>query len=101
MFGPKASDLIKNLEKLLRKGDLTPTDKIDVGTFVCMTANMGPFGMSYNQMLFDTMNEKDKQLLKGKKKGEKIGHLKIVAIFNVWDEEKKEVPPAEEVDIWS
>ena len=98
MFGPKASDLIKALEKQIRNGSLTQTDAIGPGTFFCATANMGMFGMSYSQTAYDNLREDQKERYKGKKKGDKIGDTKIIAVFNLWDEEKKveEVPPVKE-----
>jgi hypothetical protein len=88
--------LLAKLKEQLAQGNLTPTDKIEFGTFICLT-QATPYGMAYHQSVFEQLPIKLAESLHGKMKGDKIGDLKIVAVFDIWPENtvKREAPRQE------
>ena len=88
MLHPAHAALLEVLKNDLAKGDLTPTDKVGPGTFVCMT-QATPFGMAYNQISFEQLPPPIAEAINGQSKGFKFGDLKVVAIFDIWPSLRK------------
>jgi len=97
MLHPQHAALLEKLKKSLAKGDMTPTDKVGPGTFVCVT-EATPMGMGYNQLAYDDMPFGIAELLDGKRKGDKVGTLKIVAVYDVWPAMETKRPPVQVFD---
>jgi len=98
MFSPQHHALLEKLKKCLEAGDLTPTDRVGFGTFVCIT-HMTPFGMAYTQCQFEELPFELAAALNGKAKGDKIGPIKIVAVFDTWPEmDAKQAPTGQVFD---
>jgi hypothetical protein len=56
-------------------------------------------GLGYNQLAYDDLPCGIAELLNGKSKGDKIGTLKVVAVYDVWPEmEKRSRPPVQVFD---
>lgn len=98
MLTPQHYTLLKKLEDMLRDGLLTATDHIEAGTFVCLTQET-PLGLAYHQGPFDVMSADLMGSLKGLRVGERIGHIKVVAIYDIWPISwEKGVPPVQVFD---
>jgi hypothetical protein len=92
-------DVKKLLEKLkiaIRSGALTPTNKVDAGTFVCLkeTNNKGEI-TNYWQAVYEALPYQFQTSLKDKTKGHTVTSVdgcriyKVIAIFDSWNEEEK------------
>lgn len=85
MLHPTHAAMLKALEKDIRNGTITPTDRVGPGTLLCVT-QATPHGMAYHQLAFDSAPPEWSKVLIGTVKGEKLGDMKIVAIFDIWPE---------------
>lgn len=98
MLHPQVASQLEKLSKEIKAGNLTPAETVGPGTFICFT-QATPFGMAYAQAPYDTAPLHVAELLKGRKKGEKVGDLKIVAVFDMWPEmEGTKAPPVQVFD---
>lgn len=80
------NDLLKRLEKLVREDILTPTERVEAGTFVCFRENMGDGRFGYHQFPFENIPAAFQKEFLHSKKGDEIGPLKILAVFDVWSD---------------
>jgi hypothetical protein len=98
MLTPQHDILLKKLEELLRTGILTKTDRVASGTFVCLTQET-PFGLAYHQGPVDTMPADLYQTLKDAKVGDRIGSIKVIAIYDIWAVDwENRTPPVKAFD---
>jgi hypothetical protein len=98
MLHPVHHAMLKKLEQSLRDGDLTPTNEVGPGTFVCFTQTT-PAGLYYHQGEIDATMPHLAKALYGTRVGEKIGEFKIVAVYDVWPVmEKRNKPPVQVFD---
>ena len=92
------ANLLKKLREAIEAGDLTPTDKVGPGTFVCLT-QITVLGIAYHQGHFEDFALDMRMVLEGATKGAKFGPIKVVAIFHAWPEaKKKSSPPVQAFD---
>lgn len=91
------NDLLEKLEKMLRDGTLTPVGKwgADSGTLVCYKEQIpidlnGTPGYVYFQEYFEQIPLSVRLAFKGAQKGHEIGPFKVLAVYDVWTDVKKE-----------
>jgi len=77
------TDLLKKLEALINQGILTPTNRIGLDTFLCMTEST-PQGMAYHQRLFQELPDDWRRALDGQTRGYSLGTIKVIGVFDVW-----------------
>jgi hypothetical protein len=75
--------LLDFIEKGIRQGILTKATHVDVGTFICFTT-YHPANSVYSQYAFEALPEEYKAALRGRKAGDQIGQVKVVAVFDMW-----------------
>lgn len=78
--------LLKKLETLVREEILTPTERVEAGTFVCFREKLSHGGFGYHQFTFEDIPKHFQKEFLHSKKGDEIGPLKILAVFDVWSD---------------
>lgn len=76
-------EMLDGLEKLLRHGTLTVARKVEALTMVCFTETH-PNGVVYHQWPYEQLPLHIGEAFKNKKRGDKIGNFKIVAVYDAW-----------------
>lgn len=84
MLNPQVETMLANLKNAMEVGVLTPTNKAECGTLVCVTQKT-PQGIAYDQLLFDSLPLTMQAGLKGREKGTMHGGFKIVAVYDIWE----------------
>lgn len=87
------NEALEALKNCMRDGTLTPGSHVDAETFVCFSEQTAT-GIVYHQHVFDTLPEPIRNALKHRTRGERIGPVKILAIFDCWSPESEALKPA-------
>lgn len=77
--------MLSQIETFIRQGVFTPTKRVDLDTFLCIT-ELTAHGKAYYQGEFNTMPEQQRAMFYGRTVGESFGNWKLVAVFDVWPE---------------
>lgn len=80
--------VLENLKNSIESGELTPATCVNYQTLICVIETT-TLGKTYHQFFFEDIPESNKDLIYGLKKGEKVGNLKIIGIYDHWPVEKK------------
>lgn len=75
--------LLECLKKCILNGTFTKAQCVDDQTFICVKYNDAS-GLHYVQYTFEQLPKEWQDILKYRKAGEVIGHLKILAVFDIW-----------------
>ena len=89
MLNPQVESALNALKESIRIGSLTKASHIDEDTLLCIKSTEG----AYIQTFFRDLQPLEQEILKYRTIGETIRNLKIIAIFDVWDELVNEIKP--------
>lgn len=78
-------NVMSQLEILIKQEVLTPTKRVDLDTFICVT-ELSPQGKMYFQGEFNTLPDMHKAMFFGRNVGDSFGPYKVVGVFDVWPE---------------
>jgi hypothetical protein len=80
---PHLDTMLSIIAKSISEGYFTHAKTIDESSFICIVEDT-VYGKQYRQLAFQDIPVGNAEFFLGLKVGDKIGHIKIMAIFDMW-----------------